>query len=58
VFGLGPPLAIAIIFGIMGLLLMLAQWRSSPEFFRRRAEVAPRGSLKRAPAAEASFVAE
>ncbi len=58
VFGLGPPLAIAIIFGILGIVLMLLQWRNSPEFFRRRPEAAARGSLSRAPVAQASFASE
>ena len=38
-FGLGPPLVIGILFAVLGIVLMLWQWRS-PEFFRRRLEVA------------------
>jgi amino acid transporter len=38
--GLGPPLVIAISFLILGVVLMLLYWRASPEFFRRKAEVA------------------
>jgi amino acid transporter len=37
--GLGPPLVIAIGFLILGLVLMLIQWRVSPVFFKRKAEV-------------------
>ena len=49
-FGLGPPLAIAIFFGLMGLVLMAVQWIRSPEFFRTyRPETAPPGSLTGAP---------
>jgi amino acid transporter len=49
VFGLGPPLAIAIFFAILGLVLMAVQWIRSPEFFRMRPETAPPGSLTGAP---------
>jgi hypothetical protein len=45
VFGLGPPLAIAIFFAILGLVLMGLQWIRSPEFFRFKPETARRGSL-------------
>jgi amino acid transporter len=54
ILGLGPPLAIAIAFGILGLVLMVAQWINSPEFFQRKATVAPPGSLSDEPAAEGS----
>ena len=50
VLGLGPPLAIAIAFGILGIVLMVAQWINSPEFFRRKAATAPPGSLDPKPA--------
>jgi amino acid transporter len=40
-FGLGPPLVIAILFLILGLVLMLLQWRVEPGFFRRKAELPP-----------------
>ena len=43
--GLGPPLVIAIGFLLLGIVLMLLQWRVSPEFFRRHTEVAPDGAL-------------
>jgi amino acid transporter len=39
--GLGPPLVIAILFLILGLVLMLLQWRIEPAFFRRKAELPP-----------------
>jgi amino acid transporter len=42
-FGLGPPLVIAIFFALLGIVLMLLQWRADPAFFRRRPEVAPAG---------------
>ena len=37
-FGLGPPLVIAILFLILGVVVMLLQWRVEPVFFRRKAE--------------------
>jgi hypothetical protein len=39
--GLGPPLVIAIMFLLLGVVIMLLQWRVEPGFFRRRAETAP-----------------
>ncbi len=45
VLGMGPPLAIAIAFGIMGLVFLAIQWAVSPEFFRRKPSTAPPGSL-------------
>ncbi len=44
--GLGPPLVIAIFFLVLGVVLMLWQWRASPEYFRRRPEVVPSGFLE------------
>ncbi|HEX3174571.1 MAG TPA: APC family permease [Solirubrobacterales bacterium] len=44
--GIGPPLLIAIIFLVLGLVLMVVQWRAFPAFFRRRPEVAPEGFLE------------
>jgi amino acid transporter len=44
--GLGPPLLIAIIFMVLGVVLMVVQWRKVPEFFRRRPEVVPAGFLE------------
>ena len=38
--GVGPPLAITILALILGLVLMLLQWRADPTFFRRKREVA------------------
>ena len=40
-FGVGPPLVIAAMFLLLGVVVMLLQWRVSPAFFRRRSEVAP-----------------
>jgi hypothetical protein len=45
-FGLGPPLVIAVFFLVLGVILMAVQWRAVPEFFRRRAQVAPAGFLE------------
>ncbi len=45
-FGLGPPLVIAVFFLILGVLLMVVQWRKFPEFFRRKPEVVPAGFLE------------
>jgi amino acid transporter len=47
VLGMGPPLAIAIFFAILGLVVMLLQRAADPEFFRRKRQVAPVGSLER-----------
>ena len=38
-FGLGPPLVIAILFLLLGIVIMLLQWRFEPGFFRRKAEL-------------------
>ena len=38
-FGVGVPLAIAIIFMVIGLVLMIVMRLTSPEFFKRRREV-------------------
>ena len=45
VLGIGPALAIAIFFGILGIVLMLLQRAAQPEFFKRKTQVAPKGSL-------------
>jgi amino acid transporter len=45
-FGVGPPLMIAVFFLVLGVLLMVVQWREAPAFFRRRPEVAPAGFLE------------
>jgi amino acid transporter len=47
ILGLGPPLAIAIFFGILGIVLMILQRIATPEFFQRKPQVAPVGSLTR-----------
>jgi amino acid transporter len=52
-FGVGPPLVIAIVFGALGLVLMLFQWRANPEFFRRRPETPPDDILEEPQAAPA-----
>jgi amino acid transporter len=39
--GLGPPLVIALMFLLLGVVIMLLQWRVEPGFFRRKAETAP-----------------
>src|SRR5262245_13844750 len=44
--GVGPPLLIAIFFLVLGLVLMVVQWRALPGFFKRRPEVAPAGFLE------------
>jgi hypothetical protein len=49
-FGIGPPLLIAVVFLALGLVLMLAQWRAHPAYFRREPETAPPDVLKSAPA--------
>jgi amino acid transporter len=45
-FGLGPPLVIAVFFLVLGLVLMVIQWRALPDFFRRKPEVVPAGFLE------------
>jgi amino acid transporter len=45
-FGIGPPLVIAVFFMILGVILMVVQWRKVPDFFRRRPEVVPAGFLE------------
>ena len=45
-FGLGPPLVIALVFGILGVLLMWVQWRKAPAFFKLRPKVVPAGFLE------------
>jgi amino acid transporter len=43
--GLGPPLVIGIGSLLLGLVLMVVQWRLAPAFFRRGAEAAPTDAL-------------
>ena len=45
-FGLGPPLVIAVFFLVLGVVLMVVQWRKVPAFFRRKPEVVPAGFLE------------
>ena len=40
-FGFGPPLVITALFGLLGVILMIAQWRYMPAFFHRHPEAAP-----------------
>lgn len=40
--GLGPPVVIAAFFLILGIVIMLLQWKVEPAFFRRKPEVAPK----------------
>jgi len=39
-FGVGPPVIIAAGFVVVGLMLMVLQWRREPDFFRRGPETA------------------
>ncbi len=45
-FGVGPPLLIGVFFLLLGIVLMVVQWRAMPEFFRRKPEVVPAGFLE------------
>jgi amino acid transporter len=38
-FGIGPPLVIAASFMVLGVVLLLLQWKREPEFFHRKAEL-------------------
>lgn len=40
-FGVGPPLVIAIVFLLLGIVLVIVQRWSNPAFFRRKPETAP-----------------
>ncbi len=40
-FGVGPPLVITVGLMLLGVVLMLLQWRFEPAFFRRKAELPP-----------------
>jgi amino acid transporter len=44
--GLGPPLVIAAFFTLLGIGLMLAQWRKEPAFFKLKPRVVPAGFLE------------
>jgi amino acid transporter len=45
-FGIGPPLVIAVFFLVLGIVLMVIQWRKVPAFFKRRPQVVPAGFLE------------
>ncbi len=45
-FGVGPPLLIAAFFTVLGIVLMLWQWKVTPAFFKRKPEVVPAGFLE------------
>jgi amino acid transporter len=58
-FGIGPPLVIAVSFLLLGVFLMVIQWRKVPTFFRRKPSVVPAGFLEgEAPAPGPTGVAE
>jgi amino acid transporter len=58
-FGLGVPLVIAVFFLVLGVVLMVIQWRRIPTFFKRKPEVVPAGFLEgEAPAPGPTGVAE
>lgn len=58
-FGIGPPLVIALFFLVLGVFLMVLQWRKLPGFFKRRPEVVPAGFLEgEAPPPEPTGAAE
>jgi hypothetical protein len=40
-FGIGPPLVIAVVFLLLGIVLVIVQRQVSPAFFRRKLETAP-----------------
>ncbi|HVQ59102.1 MAG TPA: APC family permease [Solirubrobacterales bacterium] len=44
--GLGPPLVIAIVFMVLGVILMAVQWHKVGAFFKRKPEVVPAGFLE------------
>jgi len=44
--GLGPPLVIALFFGLLGIILMFVQWRKAPAFFKLKPRVVPAGFLE------------
>jgi amino acid transporter len=51
-FGFGPPVVIAVVFTVMGLVLMVAQRLYQPAFFRHRLEVAEPDALDIKPPTE------
>jgi amino acid transporter len=44
--GIGPPLLIAVVFMVLGFVLMFVQWGRVADFFRRKPEVVPSGFLE------------
>jgi amino acid transporter len=52
--GIGSPIAIALATIILGIVLMLIQWRIAPEFFRRKTEVVDPATFAAAPAGRSS----
>ncbi|MDQ6607199.1 MAG: APC family permease [Actinomycetota bacterium] len=52
--GIGSPIAIALATIILGIVLMLIQWRIAPEFFRRKPEVVDPASFAASPAGRSS----
>lgn len=57
-FGVGPPLVIAVVFAILGVILMLWWSKVEPAFFKRKAEVVDPAVMSGEKAAVASFAAE
>jgi amino acid transporter len=51
-FGFGPPVVIAVVFAVLGLVLMVAQRVYQPAFFRHRLEVAEPDALDIKPPTE------
>jgi len=45
-FGIGPPLVIAVFFMVLGVALMVVQWKKVPAFFKRKPEVVSAGFLE------------
>ncbi len=45
-FGIGPPLMIALFFGVLGVVLMCVQWYKVPAFFKLKPRVVPAGFLE------------
>jgi hypothetical protein len=57
--GIGPPLVIAVFFMVLGVVLMVVQWKKVPAFFKRKPEVVAPGFLEgEAPPAEPTGAAE
>ncbi len=52
--GIGSPIVIALATIILGIVLMLIQWRIAPEFFRRKTEVVDPATFAASPAGHSS----